>query len=145
MSICKEEKKEMSEFNFGTPSEDARRMQPGHDAPVSNIMANCKAQHIDIDPMTTSIVWSTSVATACVIVAVHVGRLFMAETSAPELMVCMTAMAGVAWFLKDVNDCNMPWGMAKLMVCLIIANCIAPRLFVYPDVVVRVEDDEMDD
>ena len=138
----------MSEFNFGTPSEDARRMQPGHDGPVSNIMANCQALDIQADPMTTNVVWSTSVATACVIVAVHVGRLFMTENSPSELMVCMTAMAGVAWFLKDVYDCNVHWGMAKLMVCLIIANCIIPRLFVYPDVVARVtvdDDDEMDD
>ena len=92
--------------------------------------------------------WSTSVATACVIVAVHVSRLFMMENSPSELVVCVTAMAGVAWFLKDMYDCNMQWGMAKLMVCLIIANCVVPRLFAYPAVVVRVnvdEDDEMDD
>ena len=149
MSICKEEKKRMSEFNFGTPSEDARRMLPGHDGPVRNILANCQALEIEADPATTNVVWSTSVATACVIVAVHVSRLFMMENSPSELVVCVTAMTGVAWFLKDVYNCNLQWGMARLMVCLIIANCIVPRLFAHTDVVVRVkvedDDDEMDD
>ena len=124
-------------------------MLPGHDGPVRNILANCQALEIEADPATTNVVWSTSVATACVIVAVHVSRLFMMENSPSELVVCVTAMTGVAWFLKDVYNCNLQWGMARLMGCLIIANCIVPRLFAHTDVVVRVkvedDDDEMDD
>ena len=96
----------------------------------------CETSHLSMDNESSKIVWTSSVATALVIILVHLTRWLSAingRNATGEFLVCMFAIMGTMFFLWDVYSCKMQAGMGKLVGCLIIANCVLPWLTYYDD------------
>lgn len=98
--------------------------------PQRTMLENCKMENIIIDKSTTQLVWGSSVTTAVVITAVHLTRWMVSSPHhvVSELLICLLAVSGVVLFLHDVHRCRIQTGMAKLLILLIVANCVIPWL-----------------
>lgn len=130
----------MSTFSFGSPSDDSRCMQCGlrdmmNDQQFNSqgMVANCAGQGSLLDGSSAKVIWMSSVVTALVIFTVHLTRLFGhgSENVLGETLVFLLAISGAAIFLYDVQRCNIQMGMCKMVILLVFANCIVPRLFNY--------------
>ena len=128
----------MSGSIYGTPSEDARIMLQeltdyAHNS-SGGMLLNCAPQKTHMDGSTARTVWVTSVCTALVVIVVHISRLFTShKKDSTEVAICLLAMAGVVSFIYDVQQCKLHRGMITMIVCLIIANGVLPRLFRHSD------------
>ena len=127
-----------------SPSDDARCMLFGLRTTIQGQFPMktpdpCEGEEsilVVMDNESNKIVWTSSVATALVIVLVHLTRWLSAingRNATGEFLVCMFAIIGTMFFLWDVYNCKMQTGMCKLVGCLIIANCILPWLMYYDD------------
>ena len=134
VSVKDKERNKMTDSNYGTPSEDARAMLRGL-RKSSGMDTNCALQNIEVDPSTLRTVWITSLCTTGLIIAVHLTRWLTAQkNNQMELLVCLIGVAGALAFIHDVYQCNVHQGMCKLIMFLVVANCIIPRLLRYPEV-----------
>ena len=141
-SIQRKEKQKhtMSDMSLGTPSEDARCMLHGlrdtiqKQYPSRTMPENCVMKNVIIDGATTNLIWGSSVTTAVVITGVHLTRWFTSPSRhmVSEMLICLLAIIGVVLFLRDVHQCKIQAGMCKLLVFLLLANCVLPWLHYNP-------------
>ena len=133
-SLYKKNKKNMSDA-FGTPLQDARRMlsgtRPQKTFSFQDMETNCLLQEELLEPGSARIIWNTAIATSVIIILVHFMRWYnsSAGNTGMETVVFLTAVLGVALFLKDVHACRASRGIGMLLLFLLLANFVCPLLF----------------